>query len=72
MYKEGTVLTLVAEPDGGYEFARWTGDVNAVADIDDASATIIKKSDCYICAHFRETPVVCSANLQCCHMTAPR
>jgi uncharacterized repeat protein (TIGR02543 family) len=59
MYDEGTVVTLVAEPDDGYEFARWTGDVDTVADINDASTTITMNSDYYICAHFREAPVVC-------------
>jgi uncharacterized repeat protein (TIGR02543 family) len=59
MYEEGTLITLVAEPDDGYEFARWTGDVDTIADINDASTTITVNSDYYICAHFREAPVVC-------------
>jgi uncharacterized repeat protein (TIGR02543 family) len=62
MYEEGTMVNLVAEPDGGYEFARWTGDVDTVADVMGASTTIVMHSDYYICAHFRETPVVCYAN----------
>jgi len=61
MYEEGTVVNLVAEPDTGYEFARWTGDIDSIANIDDASTTITMNGDCYICAHFREAPVVCYA-----------
>jgi uncharacterized repeat protein (TIGR02543 family) len=59
MYEEETVVTLVAEPDDGYEFARWTGDVDSIADINDISTTITMNSDYYICAHFREAPVIC-------------
>ena len=62
MYEEAIVVSLVAEPDSGYEFARWTGDVDAIADVNGASTTITMSSDYYICAHFRETPVVCYAN----------
>jgi hypothetical protein len=59
MYEEGTVVTLAAEPDDGYEFAKWTGDVDTIADTNDASTTITMNGDYYLCAHFREAPVVC-------------
>jgi hypothetical protein len=62
IYEEGTVVNLVAEPASDYEFARWTGDVDTIANINGASTTITMNSDYYICAHFRETPVVCYAN----------
>ena len=62
MYDEGTVVDLVAEPDGGYDFARWTGDVDTIANVNSPSTTITMDSDYYICAHFREAPVVCYAN----------
>jgi uncharacterized repeat protein (TIGR02543 family) len=62
MYEEGTVVNLVAEPASGYEFARWTGDVDTIANGNGALTTITMNSDYYICAHFRETPVVCYAN----------
>jgi len=62
MYEEGTVVNLVAEPDTGYEFARWTGDVDTVANVNGASTSITMNNDYYICAHFREAPVVCYAN----------
>jgi uncharacterized repeat protein (TIGR02543 family) len=62
MYEEGTVVNLVAEPEGGYDFARWTGDVDTIDNISGASTTITMNSDCYISAHFRETPVICYTN----------
>jgi uncharacterized repeat protein (TIGR02543 family) len=62
MYEEGTVVNLVAEPASGYDFAVWTGDVDTIANINSASTTISMISDYYICAHLRETPVVCYAN----------
>ncbi|MFC1927181.1 hypothetical protein ACFLW7_01185 [Chloroflexota bacterium] len=62
MYEEGTVVDLVAEPASCYDFARWTGDVDTIANLNDASTTITMNSDYYISAHFRETPMVCYAN----------
>jgi hypothetical protein len=59
MYEEGTVVSLMAEPDNGYEFARWTGNVDTIANINDASTTITMNSEYYVCAHFREAPVIC-------------
>jgi hypothetical protein len=59
LYEEGTVVDLVAEPDGGYEFARWTGDVDTIANVNAAVTTITMNGDYYICAHFRETPLIC-------------
>ena len=62
IYEEGTVVNLVAKPASGYEFARWTGDVDTIANINAASTTITMNGDYYICAHFREIPVVCYTN----------
>jgi hypothetical protein len=62
IYEEGTVVNLVAEPASGYEFAMWTGDADTIANVNAASTNITMDSDYYICAHFRETPVVCYAN----------
>jgi hypothetical protein len=59
IYEEGTVVDLVAEPDNGYEFARWTGDVDTIADVNASSTTITMNGDYFISAHFREIPVVC-------------
>lgn len=62
IYEEGTVVDLVAKPDSGYEFVRWTGDVDTIANINASSTTITMNGDYYICAHFREIPVVCYTN----------
>jgi len=62
MYEEGTVVNLVTEPDTGYEFARWTGNVETIADVNAVSTYITMNNDCYISAHFREAPVVCFTN----------
>ncbi len=59
IYEEGTVVDLVAEPDNGYEFVRWTGDVDTIADVNASSTTITMNGDYYISAHFREIPLDC-------------
>lgn len=59
LYEEGTLVDLVAEPADGYEFARWTGDADTIADVNASSTTITMNGDYYISAHFREIPVVC-------------
>ena len=51
-YDEGTVVDLVATPDGGYRFVEWTGDVGAIADVYDATTTITMNGDYAITANF--------------------
>ena len=51
-YAEGTVVNLVAEPDAGYRFANWTGNVDAIADAYAASTTITMNNHYYIIARF--------------------
>ncbi len=53
-YEEGTVVNLVAQPDEGYYFASWTGDVDTVADPNAASTTITMNDDYLIRANFEE------------------
>ena len=48
----GTVVNLVANPASGYHFVNWTGDVGAIADMNDASTTIIMSGDYVITADF--------------------
>ena len=50
-YDEGTVVNLVATPDAGYEFVNWTGDVDTIADVNDAT-TITMNGDYTITANF--------------------
>jgi hypothetical protein len=51
-YEEGTVVDLEAEPNEGYQFADWTGDVDTVTDIEAASTTITMDDDYSIIANF--------------------
>lgn len=51
-YYEGELVELVAEPDEGYEFVNWSGDVDTVADVNAASTTIIMNDDYSIAANF--------------------
>jgi hypothetical protein len=54
-YDEGTVVDLEAEPDEGYHFVVWIGDVDDVADITAAATTIIMNEDYSIAAAFNFT-----------------
>ena len=64
-YDAGTVVSLVATPGPDYEFLKWSGDVDAVADIDAASTNITiggNRSYILVCANFRERPGVCGVS----------
>jgi hypothetical protein len=54
MYDGGTVVDLVAIPDAGYGFLNWTGDVDDIANVNDATTTITMNRDCSIMANFEE------------------
>ena len=45
-------VQLVASPDDGYEFDKWTGDVNTVSAVDESSTTIIMDGDKSVTALF--------------------
>jgi hypothetical protein len=51
-YDKGTVVDLVAEPDEGYLFVNWTGDVNTVADVTAAATSVTMDGDYLITANF--------------------
>jgi hypothetical protein len=57
-YEEGTVVDLKAEPDEGYQFVEWSGDVDTIADAQAASTTITVNDDYSITATFEEIPPV--------------
>jgi len=61
-YDGGTVVNLVATPDAGWQFLNWTGDVDDVADIDDATTTITMRRDCSITANFGQGGAVTFAD----------
>jgi hypothetical protein len=52
VYQGGNIVDLIAQPDEGYEFVKWTGDVDSIADIYAARTTIIINSSCSITANF--------------------
>jgi hypothetical protein len=52
LYSEGRVVDLVATPDAGYHFEEWTGDVDTIADIEDATTTITMYGTYVITANF--------------------
>jgi hypothetical protein len=51
-YDEGEMVNLVATPDAGYQFDKWTGDTGTIADPNGAATTITMNSDCSITANF--------------------
>ncbi|MBM3132090.1 MAG: hypothetical protein FJZ95_03530 [Chloroflexi bacterium] len=58
-YAAGTVVTINATPDDGWEFANWTGDSAedqaAIADGDSAATTVTMNGNHIITANFQET-----------------
>jgi len=57
-YDQGTGVNLVAEAEEGYRFINWTGDVDAIADVDAASTTITMNDNYSITANFEEKPSI--------------
>ena len=51
-YYEGKEVELVAEAAEGYHFVEWTGSVDTIADVKDATTTIIMDGDYSITANF--------------------
>ena len=57
-YDEGEVVNLVAEPDEGYQFANWTGDVATIGNVNAATTIITTNGNYEITANFEETPTI--------------
>jgi len=53
IYAANTIVTLVAQPDQGYQFSKWTGNVDTIADINAANTTIIMDNNYSTTANFR-------------------
>jgi hypothetical protein len=53
IHSTGTVVDLVAEPDEGYQFVKWTGDVSTIADVNAADTTIAMNSSYSVTASFK-------------------
>jgi hypothetical protein len=61
-YDAGTVVNLLATPASGYEFSKWSGDVDTIVDVNATSTNITMSGNhsyILICANFRESPGVC-------------
>jgi len=54
IYDEGTVVNLVVTPARWYKFAKWSGDVDTIANVNATSTNITMSGNYYICANFRE------------------
>jgi uncharacterized repeat protein (TIGR02543 family) len=54
--EQGGRVNLVATPDAGYRFDKWTGDVGTIADVNDATTTITVNGDYSITANFEKIP----------------
>jgi alpha-tubulin suppressor-like RCC1 family protein len=57
-YYRGRVLNLVAQPENGYRFINWTGDVGTIANVNAAQTTITINDNYSIAANFEEKPPV--------------
>ena len=55
-YGEGARVNLVAQAEGGYHFANWTGDVDTIANVNSAITSIIMSSNYTITANFVADP----------------
>jgi uncharacterized protein YkwD len=53
-YDEGESVNLLAEPDEGYQFVNWTGNVGTVANVNSASTAITTNDSYSIQANFLE------------------
>ena len=51
-YDRGTVVDLAAEPEEGYRFDKWTGDVNTIGNVTAAATNITMDGDYSIAANF--------------------
>jgi isopenicillin-N N-acyltransferase-like protein len=56
IYEKGTEVNLVAEPDEGYRFVNWIGDVDTIADVEATETTITMEGNYEITASFEEEP----------------
>jgi hypothetical protein len=52
IYNADAVVNLVAQPDEGYRFVKWTGDVDTIADVYAASTTITMHDSYSVTANF--------------------
>jgi len=61
-YDEGTIVDLVATPDDGCLFLNWTGDVDDIANVNDAATSVTVNRDCSITANIEQGQAVIFAD----------
>jgi len=54
LWAVAAVVDLVAQPEAGYQFDKWTGDVGTIVDVNAASTTITMNDSYSIIANFKE------------------
>ena len=52
-YPSGATVVLLAQPDPGYRFVNWTGDVRAIKDVNSSSTIVVIMGNYTITANFR-------------------
>jgi Divergent InlB B-repeat domain len=57
VYANSTVVSLIAQPDTGYQFLKWTGNVSTIADVYAVSTNITMNDSYSITANFESWPV---------------
>jgi Leucine-rich repeat (LRR) protein len=58
LYDEGAVVVLGANPDVGYRFVNWSGNVGSISDVNATVTTITMDTDCAVTATFEEDELV--------------
>jgi alpha-tubulin suppressor-like RCC1 family protein len=57
-YNAGVMVRVVAEPEAGYRFVNWSGDVDTIARVSAAITIITIHGDYSITANFEEKPPI--------------
>jgi uncharacterized repeat protein (TIGR02543 family) len=55
-YNAGVMVRVIAEPEKGYRFVNWTGDVGTIANVNAATTVITMHGDYSVTANFEEKP----------------
>ena len=55
-YEDGTLVNVVAEPEAGYYFVNWIGDVDTIANVNAVATTITMDGSYSITANFETIP----------------
>jgi len=57
-YNAGVMVRVIAEPEEGYRFVKWTGAVNTIANVNAAITVITMHGNYEITANFEEIPPI--------------